>query len=213
MDSATTSRYKAVLGRYLKPNAVDDVFNFFNRHGVDLHITRARRSKLGDYRWPQHGYPRHAISVNGNLNPYLFLMVLLHEMAHLLTFLQYGNAVQPHGHEWQDNYRRLLALHAEAGHFPDESLPSLRRYTAQLPLYGPAGSEFEQVLRRYDKDYDPSTSLTLGELPLGSRFRLKAKPEMLFESREKLRTRYRCLELRTGLPFLVAGRAQVVKEE
>ncbi|MDY5968590.1 MAG: hypothetical protein SPJ13_01030 [Bacteroidales bacterium] len=212
MDSTATSRYKATLGRYLKPDVVDKVFAFFNRHETDLHITRARRSKWGDYRWPQHGCPRHVISVNGNLNPYLFLMVLLHEMAHLLTYQQYKGAVLPHGHEWQDNYRRLLAQYAEAGHFPQESLPALKRYTAQLPLYGPAGNEFEETLRRYDKDYDPLASLTLNELPIGSRFRLKSKPEMLFESLEKLRTRYRCIELHSGVPFLVAGRAQVVRE-
>lgn len=213
MDQTTTNKYKNILARYLNADAVDNVFDFMNRHCVDLHITRDRRSKLGDYRWPQQGYPRHAISINGSLNPYMFLLVMLHEQAHLLTFLQYKNSIQPHGHEWQDNYRRLLRQYAEKGCFPKECLSKLKRYTMQLPLYGPAGKELETILHHYDKNYTSENSLTLNDLPLGSQFRIKDKPEMLFVSNEKLRTRYRCVEMHSGMPFLVSGNAQVLKEE
>lgn len=213
MDQATSTKYKTILSRYLHADAVDDVFDFMNRHSVDLHITRNRRSKLGDYRWPQNGYIRHAISVNGSLNPYMFLLVMLHEQAHLLTYLQYRRSVQPHGHEWQDNYRRLLLNYAAKSCFPKECYSALKRYTAQLPLYRPAGNELEAILRRYDENYSPEGSLTLSDLPLGAIFRLKAKPELKFKSMEKLRTRYRCLELHTAVPFFVAGKAQVVRDE
>lgn len=213
MDQATTTKYKVILGRYLYADAVDGVFDFMNHHSVDLHITRDRRSKLGDYRWPQHGYTHHTISINGSLNPYMFLLVMLHEQAHLLTYLQYHRSVQPHGHEWQDNYRRLLLNYAAKGCFPKECLPTMRRYTAQLPLYRPAGNELEAILQRYDENYAPEDSLTLNDLPLGAIFRLKIKPALRFKSMEKLRTRYRCLELHTGTPFFVAGKAQVVRDE
>ena len=42
-------------------------------------------------------YNNHRISVNGNLNKYSFLITLIHELAHLLTFTQYKNRVDPHG--------------------------------------------------------------------------------------------------------------------
>lgn len=213
MDQATTTKYKTILGRYLHADAVNYIFDFMNRHCVDLHITRDRRSKLGDYRWPQNGCQRHAISINGSLNPYMFLLVMLHEQAHLLTYLQYHRSVQPHGHEWQDNYRRLLLDYAAKGCFPKECLPALQHYTARLPLYRPAGDELEVILHRYDKGRASEDILTLNDLPIGSIFRLKARPELRFQSMEKLRTRYRCMELHTAAPFFVAGKAQVVRDE
>ena len=46
--------------------------------------------------------------MNGDLNPYSFLITTLHEFAHLHTFQQHGNRVNPHGDEWKTNFRKLL---------------------------------------------------------------------------------------------------------
>ena len=117
--------YKAILAKYMPAVAVDSVYDFMSRHNVHLHITRKRTSKLGDYRWPQSRHNYHEISVNGDMNPYHFLMVLLHEMAHLNTYQRYGSDIQPHGHEWQEHYRRLLMTYSREGHFPEAVRPLL----------------------------------------------------------------------------------------
>ncbi len=213
MDEAIAQQYRAALARYLQADVVEEVFAFMDSHGVNLHITRDRKSKLGDYRWPQHGRTRHTISINGTLNPYMFLMVLLHEQAHLLTYERHGTTVAPHGHEWQDNYRQLLRHYAGAGHFPPDSLAALQRYTKQIPLYGPAGKAFEAILQRYDPGYEAGQHITLDDLPVGSTFRLRHKPAMLFRSCEKRRTRYRCIELGSNAAYLVAGNAPVLPVE
>ncbi len=213
MNETIAQQYREALARYLNAHVVEEVFAFMDAHCVNLHITRDRKSKLGDYRWPQRGGTRHTISINGSLNPYMFLMVLLHEQAHLLTYEQHRTDVSPHGHEWQDNYRNLLWHYAEGGHFPPESLAALQRYTKQIPLYGPAGKEFEAILHRYDPGYQEEQHLTLNDLPIGSTFRLQNKPDMLFQSIEKRRTRYRCIELHSQTAYLVAGNAPVLPQE
>ncbi len=217
----TEERYRAILLNHLPPEAVDWTYAYLDRYKVHFHITRGRRSKLGDYRWPQRNassdertvnkreHTFHEISVNGDLNPYLFLWVLLHEAAHLETHLKYSN-VAAHGHEWQGEYARLLAEHAVW--FPPEVRPLVARYASRVPLYRPLLRQIEELLHRYDKDYVEGAVVHLDDLPVGSRFRLKSKPELVFESLEHRRTRWLCREVDTGRQYTVAGRAEVLPE-
>lgn len=203
-------QYKSTLSRYLPASAVDAVYQFLNGHAVHLHITRKRDSKLGDYRMPQPRHEYHEISINGDLSPHMFLLVLLHEMAHLETFLHHGRSVQPHGHEWQQNYRSLLVDYANAGHFPVETLPLLKKYTAKIPLNRNLGSELERQLRQTDSPDTALSELLLKDLPVGSRFRIKSRPQHLFQSVEKRRTRYRCIDMDTHIPYLISGSMPIV---
>ena len=210
MQTSLASQYKQILGHYLPAEAVDSVYDLFNRHSVFFHITRERHSKLGDYRWPQPHHPHHEISVNGNQGPYMFLIVLLHEVAHLDTRLQYEGTVQPHGHEWQHNYATRLKEFRHC--FPPESHPLIDRYTAHIPLRRRIGEELEHILKRYNPDYTPASELHLDDLPAGTRFRLAARPETLFQSVEKRRTRWLCRHLDNGRQYLVRGSAPVIPE-
>ena len=69
-------QYREILRRHLNDDAVEWVYSFFTRNNIFLHITRQRNSKLGDYSWPQRGRKYHKITVNGDLNPYMFMWVL-----------------------------------------------------------------------------------------------------------------------------------------
>lgn len=205
----TEERYRAILRNHLPPQSVEWVYGFLNRHNVHFHITRERRSKYGDYRWPQKGHDFHEMSVNGDLNPYRFLLVFLHEAAHLETHVKYAD-VAPHGHEWQGEYARLLAEHAVW--FPPEVRPLVARYASRVPLYRPLLRQIEELLHRYDKDYVEGVVVHLDDLPAGSRFRLKGCPERLFVSLEKRRTRWLCREVDTGRQYTVNGSAEVLPE-
>ena len=203
--------YKAILAKYMPADAVEPVHAFMDKYCVHLHITRKRTSKLGDYRWPQQGHNYQEISVNGDMNPYQFLLVLLHEMAHLNTHQRHGNDIQPHGHEWQEQYRQLLLQYQPC--FPDDIATLIARYTARIPLSRTVGKQIDAQLRHYDANFDPSTELTLDQLPPGTVFRIAAKPQKLFRSLEKRRTRWICLGLDDQRKYLVHGSARVVIED
>lgn len=205
----TEEKYRRILGNHLPAGAVDWVYSYLNRYSVHFHITRGRVSKLGDYRWPQANHNYHEISINGDLNPYLFLWVLLHEAAHLETHLKYRD-VQPHGHEWQEEYRRLIVAHAAL--FPDEVQSLLARLTQRIPLNRNLLRSVENTLHRHDPGYGTEPHVTLDRLPAGSRFRLKSKPELLFESVERRRTRWLCREVASGRTYTVAAAAEVIAE-
>lgn len=208
----TEQRYRAILRNHLPLQAVDMVYNYLNLHRVHFHITRERHSKLGDYRWPQPQHDFHEISINGDLNPWLFLWVFLHEAAHLETHLKFGErTVQPHGHEWQEEYRRLLAAHTAL--FPDDTQPLLIRLTRRIPLNRSLMRQIEDMLHRHDPDYRPEEHITLDDLPSGSLFRLKNKPGILFESLERRRTRWLCRDTATGRTYTVTASAEVILQQ
>lgn len=201
-------RYRRILGNHLPAEAVDWVYNYLFRHKVHFHITLERMSKLGDYRHPYPDHPFHEISINGNLNPWFFFWVFLHEAAHLETHLKYSD-VQPHGHEWQEEYRQLLIAHADL--FPPDLQPLLKKYTCRIPLSHPVAKEIESMLHRYDADYDPDDRpLTLDDLQPGDCFSLKQRPEQRFEALERRRTRWLCREIPSGRQYLVNGSAPII---
>src|SRR6476660_1185740 len=90
----------SALQTYLPPNTYGPVLHYLQFYKVHHTVAKERKSILGDYRH-RHGAQTHRISVNGNLNPYAFLITLLHELAHLLTFEKWGNKVSAHGKEWK----------------------------------------------------------------------------------------------------------------
>ena len=211
MDENQAVAYKRTLGRYIPALAVDRVFDFMNQHSVHLHITRTRTSKLGDYRWPQPRHPFEEISINGDMNPYRALEVLLHEMAHLNTHQFYGNGVQPHGHEWQHEYQKLMVTYLDC--FPSDLQDSICRLTKSIPLNRNVQHQLEAQMLRYNPDYDETQqTITLNDLQPGFLFRLANKPQQLFQAKEKRRTRWLCSEVTTGHLFLVSGTAPVVIE-
>ena len=107
------------LEDYIPPGSTDLIFEYLKKYKVHLTITKSRKTVLGDYRHAI-GSKNHRISVNGNLNSFSFLITLIHELAHLLTFLQYGNRVFAHGKEWKFVYREMLVRFLALKIFPPD---------------------------------------------------------------------------------------------
>src|SRR4051812_38681850 len=95
-------------------------------HRVFLRITRSRLSKYGDYRAPSGG-KGHRISLNYNLNPYMFLVTFVHEMAHLTTFNRFKRKADPHGKEWKSEFKVLLEPFLRSGAFPSPLKEALEK--------------------------------------------------------------------------------------
>ena len=184
------------LQNYLPPGTFDPVLQYLNQHKVHLTIARERKSILGDYRHRTH-QANHRISVNGNLNVYSFLITLLHELAHLLTFEQFGNRVQSHGREWKTVYAQLLDQFLKNKKFPADIESELLQSLKNPAATSCAEDDLLRVLRRYDKDKGLPM---VEELPQQALFR--TGDGRIFRKGKKLRKRYQCMEVSTGRLYL-----------
>jgi SprT protein len=185
------------LTDYLPPNTFEPVVAYLQQYKVHLTITRERKSILGDYRHAIHNRT-HRISVNGNLNNFSFLITLLHELAHLLTFDKYGNRVQSHGKEWKQEFGVLLAQFIKTKVFPVDIEREL-----VASLHNPAASSCaEDGLMRVLRKYDPAATgqMLVEEIPHHALFRLK--DGRVFKKGEKLRKRFKCEEVGTKKAYL-----------
>jgi hypothetical protein len=185
------------LEAFLPDNTFERVVQYLHQYKVHLTITRARKSVLGDYRNAIPG-KNHRISVNGNLNKFSFLITLLHELAHLLTYEKYGHRVNAHGKEWKHIYSGLLAYFIQEKSFPADIENAL-----QESLHNPAASSCaEEGLMRVLHTYDakPEGVLFVEALPEGALF--VTKDGRVFKKGERLRKRFRCIEVKSGLAYL-----------
>jgi elongation factor P--beta-lysine ligase len=135
------------LRRFIPEPAVLKVLEYLRQYNVHLTITQERKTVLGDYRHATQ-YKTHRISVNGTLNKYAFLITLVHELAHLVTFTQYANRVQAHGKEWKTLYAVLLSEFLKEGIFPADIQEAIRQSMHDLPASSCADEGLMRVLKR-----------------------------------------------------------------
>ena len=188
------------LRSYLPAGTFDDVVYYLQHYKVHLTITRQRQSILGDYR---HAFAdkTHRISVNGNLNPYAFLITLLHELAHLFTYEQYGHRVQSHGREWKNEFSKILARFLLQKVFPPDIEKALMS-TLQNPAASSCGDEkLLRVLHNYDAKKEGAHLVE--QIPEGTLFVIKGG--RIFKRGEKIRKRYKCTEVKTGKVYLFSA--------
>ncbi|HJU45382.1 MAG TPA: SprT-like domain-containing protein [Chitinophagaceae bacterium] len=186
----------STLQTYLPDGALPLVLEYIYLYKVHLTITRERRSVLGDYRHAVNG-KNHRISVNGSLNRYAFLITLIHEIAHLVTFLEYGNKVASHGKEWKMVYRRLLEKFLEGELFPADIKAALQKSLHDLPASSCADEGLMRILKRYDSG---PQGLLVEQLPADALF--LADDGRMFKKGKQLRKRFQCLEVSTGKLYL-----------
>ncbi len=185
------------LRRWIPAAAAPLILEYLNHYQVHLTITRERKSVLGDYRHATREQ-NHRISVNGNLNHWSFLITLIHELAHLVTFMEYSNRVQSHGKEWKTIYRKILEEFIRLSIFPADILEPLKNNLHDLPANSCAVEGLMRVLRRYDEN--PGELLLVEQIPEGGCFSLE--DNRVFRKGKKLRKRYQCMELATGKLYL-----------
>ncbi|MFM1795070.1 MAG: hypothetical protein RL642_1455 [Bacteroidota bacterium] len=185
------------LEDFLPKGAYPMIEPYLLHYKVHLTITRSRSSVLGDYR-NAHAGKAHRISVNGNLNPYAFLVTLLHELAHLITFIRFGHRVEAHGKEWKEQFGDLLKHFVSASFFPEDIKIQLNK-----SLRNPAASSCADVdLMRILRKYDPVKEghCLVEELNVGAKFSIKGN--RLFECGERVRKRIKATEIATGKVYL-----------
>ncbi len=202
---ATSEHPMQKLAEYLPDNTFHPVLSILNQYKVHLKITRQRATVLGDYRH-KGMYGNHIITVNGNLNKYEFLLTLLHELAHLLTYEQHKNKVAAHGIEWKINYGKILHAFVELKCFPEDIEKALQK-TIRNPAATTAGeTELIKILRRYNANTRPDV-LHVEQLLEGQLF--VTKDGRVFKRGNLRRKRYECIDVNTGLKYHISAIAEV----
>lgn len=188
------------LQAHLPRHAWPTVAHWLRRNPVVVRISPPRSTKLGDYRVATRTMG-HRISVNGDLNQYAFLVVLIHEFAHYATFQKYRRH-EPHGAEWKAEYKRLMRPLLTREVFPADVLRVLTLHLVDAPSSSCTDHGLMRVLRRYDRDPRPF----LEELDANTVFRFNQK---LFVKGPQLRKRFRCRCLNDRRIYLIDPTAEV----
>ncbi|WP_140936555.1 SprT family zinc-dependent metalloprotease [Sphingobacterium lumbrici] len=192
------------LSKYMPGEAAPIISQWINDTSCRFKVTRSRSSKLGDYRAPFRG-STHQITVNHDLNPYSFLITTIHEFAHLKTWQAHKSLVKPHGLEWKENFKILMHPFLKLNIFPQEIIHAISNYMSNPAASSCTDLHLYRILKNYDQ-LDASI-LTVEELPENSIFQLKNG--RTFQKKEKLRKRYRCIEVDTNRIYLFHPIAEV----
>lgn len=192
-----------ILKKYIPENTVDQIAQWIVAYDFKLKIKKERSTRLGDYTAPRNG-TNHLITINHNLNPYSFLITLVHEIAHLTTYIAHKDNVLPHGAEWKKEFAKLMSPFMNETVFPIDILYALRMYMRNPGASSCSDATLLKTLKLYD---DGTNGMVFVEyLPMKSVFLYN---DRLFEKGEKIRTRYRCREVKTGHVYLFNALAEV----
>jgi SprT protein len=190
------------LASYLPEHSVAYAEQLLAKSRVLLKISGDRLTKLGDYR-PKSSKSPAQITVNNSLNPYAFLITLIHELAHAIAFEDHGKSIQAHGKEWKSTFRELMLPLLNNQVFPVDVLVQLERHMANPKASTGADLKLLRTLRKYDAN----TTLFLEDIADGSPFQLRNGKRFIKGARR--RKNFLCKTLDGRRNYLINPLAEV----
>ena len=189
---------------YLPDNSVAYIKEILVKYDIEIKIKSERKTRHGDFRVLSNG--NCLITINSNLNKYRFLITLIHEIAHLYVYKLFKNSIKPHGLEWKNQFRILILPVLNPDIFPKVLLPLLANYFKNPKATTDSDIELVKELKMYDP---PTDKNYIYELDLGTRFGIYNGK--IFKLENKLKKRYKCIELETGKYYLFNANAEIHK--
>jgi len=196
--------YSKQLSKYIPEQAAPIISQWINDTGCRFKVTRSRASKLGDYRAPFRG-TTHQITVNHDLNRFAFLITTVHEFAHLKTWNEFKNKVRPHGTEWKNNFKSLIEPFIRLNIFPLDILQAVTAYIENPAASSCTNVHLYRALKKYDNT--ASSALHIEDIEINGIFYLKNG--RTFQKLEKVRKRFKCIELNNKRIYLFHPLAEV----
>ncbi|MBT3548168.1 MAG: sprT domain-containing protein [Flavobacterium sp.] len=187
--------------KHIPENAIDLVQSLMELHDINLKIVNQRQTKHGDFRKLPNG--KFQITINNSLNSYQFLLTLVHEIAHHITFKKYGR-VQPHGKEWKQQFQHLMLPFLQSTIYPSDMLGPLAQYLKNPKASTDSDVKLSLALRENIAEIGKSF---IFELPVNSTFIFRDK---LYRKGNKRRTRFECIQLETNRVYLFNQNAEVI---
>jgi SprT protein len=186
-----------ILKDHVPEKAVDYCLQLWKTNPFHLKITKTRQSKVGDFTGRQDArYQK--ITLNHELNPYLFLVTYIHEYAHLMIYSKYGNKVDPHGEQWKNAFRYTMIPMLVPEIFPAPILEVLLQHMINPKASSFADSDLTRAFRLFDKNASQQTCLA--DIPEGSIFSFQQR---YFTKGKLKRTRIVCREVKSKRNYLI----------
>ena len=192
----------AELKEYIPESAILRISELLEHDNITVKINKERKTRHGDYRKLPNG--KHQITINSNLNPYRFLITLIHEIAHFETYYKYGRFIKPHGKEWKRTFQYLMLPFINPNVFPSELLPLLAKHFKNPKASSDTDTHLALALKQFD---EPNNKTLVFEIPLGQTFKLYNG--RVFKKGKKRIKRYECLEISSGKLYLFNPNAEV----
>jgi hypothetical protein len=197
-----TSDIRDSIQSFVPESSLNYVENLIFLHPCHLNITQHRKTKNGDFKVDLRT-EKVKISVNGTLNPYAFVITLLHEFAHFITWKDQKKGIKPHGPEWKRNFREMMIPLFEARVFPED----LERVLAQHLRNPKASSSGDTSLMKCLRQYDETPGgLLIEDLPDGEFFFFREKKYLRLS---KIRKRIKCEETASGKVYIFSPIATI----
>jgi len=187
--------------KYIPENAINLVQSLIEYHSINLKIVNKRQTKHGDFRQLANG--KFQITINNNLNPFQFLLTLIHEIAHHTTFKKYGR-IQPHGKEWKQQFQHLMLPFLNPSIFPDHMLTPLAHYLKNPKASTDSDVKLSLALKGNTAENGKNFVF---ELPTNCTFIFKNK---MYRKGKKRKTRIECIQLTTNRLYLFNQNAEVI---
>ena len=157
-----------VLVKYLPSKAVTDVFRLLDDGDIFVKIVPPRKTIHGSYRLPS-ARRKHFITINNNLNPYMFLITLLHEIAHAHAYV--NHKAKGHQKEWKTCFGQLLNQFMELDVFPDDIQLALKQHIRKIKYSDAVDINLTKILRKYDNNTNiDQNTIFLQEIPKNTVF-------------------------------------------
>jgi len=196
---------KAGLSDYLNERQVDFVAPYFIDFPMRLKIVHVKKTYWGLCQYPRKKGERYLITLVRSDMQGHFFMVFLHEIAHMLAHMQFGEEISAsHGKEWGSIVRNIMSKAITEGCFsPTETEILSGCVKSYVPLTNAKLNTLEQkIIKLYRPDV-----VRVDSLPMDAVFKLKNGMEMKFI--KKLRKNYECMELHSGKRYRVNPDAEV----
>jgi len=165
-------------------------------------VKSERKTRHGDYRQLPNGM--HQITVNSNLNPYRFLITLIHEIAHFEAYKKFGRFIKPHGKEWKQTFQHLMLPFLRPEIFPIELLPLLANHFKNPKASSDTDTQLALALKQFN---ETNNKTYVFEVSLGQVFKLYNG--RVFKRGNKRRKRFECVEVNSGKLYLFNPNAEV----
>ncbi|NVO19460.1 MAG: hypothetical protein HXX13_07155 [Bacteroidetes bacterium] len=179
------------------------IAEYLQKYNFRIKITTPRKLRLGSFKATNKG-ELPLIHINNDLGPYSFLLVFLHELAHLQVWLTHGRKVLPHGKEWKNSYHQLVLPLLAGDALSFDLQACLARFFTNSKASFHRDIVFQRLLHQLD---GKGELLMLKDIPGKSDFCLSDGRRMI--KLERIRTRYKCYCPSNRKYYLVSPAAQV----